>query len=93
MCRRISHHTWALLGSCVRALPDAGRVRLERRIELRAPARLFPWRLPEESLPERPLTGAERQKRRRDRLRDDLNDQERRVDRLTQDWRPGMPPR
>lgn len=31
--------------------------------------------------------------RRRDLLRDDLNDQERRLDRLTQDWRPGMPPR
>lgn len=39
--------------------PVAGRVRLERRIELRDPARLFPWRLAEESLPERPLTGAD----------------------------------
>ena len=39
--------------------PAAGRVRLERRIELRDPARQFPWRLTEESLPERPLTGAD----------------------------------
>jgi hypothetical protein len=39
--------------------PAAGRVRLERRIALRDPARHFPWRLTEESLPERPLTGAD----------------------------------
>ncbi len=39
--------------------PDRRRVRLERRIALRDPQRLFPWRLTEESLPGRPLTGAD----------------------------------
>jgi glycerophosphoryl diester phosphodiesterase len=39
--------------------PEAGRVRLERRIELRDPQGQFPWRLTDEALPGRPLTGAD----------------------------------
>jgi glycerophosphoryl diester phosphodiesterase len=38
---------------------DRRRVRLQRRIELHDPQRLFPWRLTEESLPGRPFTGAD----------------------------------
>ncbi|MFO1425960.1 MAG: esterase-like activity of phytase family protein [Steroidobacteraceae bacterium] len=42
-----------------RAADAAGRVRLLRRIALRDPRRVFPWRLTEESLRDRPLTGAD----------------------------------
>ena len=39
--------------------PETGKVELRRRIELRDPQAHFPWRLAEESLPGRPLTGAD----------------------------------
>jgi glycerophosphoryl diester phosphodiesterase len=41
------------------ARPERRDVRVLRRIELRDPRGLFPWRLAEESLPGRPLTGAD----------------------------------